>query len=96
MLCESETLVDLPPSEQTIEVLKLLGEGLNKSVIARLLHCCWKTVDNIAAGEREAVADGITYYLHGGETFVVKAVKCPTCRGMVHVVPCRLCKERKP
>jgi len=82
---------DLPPDPLTVEFRRRLANGETMTDIARREHMGWDTVRKIVRGERSASTAENTFHVEGEETFLVEAITCPTCRGRIHVTPCRLC-----
>jgi len=88
---QDTTTEDVLPDPRTIEYRRLMRDGLSITDIARQRGMGWDTVRNIIDGQRQASTAENAFYIEGEETFCVKPVRCPTCHGMIHIVPCRLC-----
>jgi len=89
------TTEDMPPDPLTIEFRRCLAAGETMTDIAKRLHMGWNTVKKIIDGERSASTAENTFYFSSDETFHAKPVRCPTCAGLIHVTPCRLCAALK-
>jgi hypothetical protein len=62
--------------------------------IARQAGVSASTVNDVAKGKRQAVTL-IRPLLNQGERFLSRPIRCPDCRAMVSVMPCRACASKQ-
>jgi len=76
-------------------IQRMLAVGiLNRSEIAREAGVARSLVERVAKGKRKAI-DTARPILNHGERFLRQPVRCPGCRALVSIIPCRLCKARR-
>lgn len=76
-------------------IRRMLDAGILPQVeIARLAGVSANTVGDVASGKRLPLSTWEPY-LQAGERFLKEPIRCSVCRGLVTVVPCRVCRTRR-
>jgi hypothetical protein len=76
-------------------IRRMLDVGILPQVeIARLVGVSANTVCDVASGKRLPISTWEPY-LQAGERFLKEPIRCSVCRGLVTVVPCRVCRTHR-